>query len=59
MVAQYAEYALVGLAAVVGFALFLYVFIRAERGRRRAYDEMTPEERREEDVFRRSVFRRR
>lgn len=59
MVAEYIQYALIGLAVALGFAVICYLSIRYERGRRRAYDRMTPEERKEEDVFRRGVFRRR
>lgn len=59
MPADYVQYALVGLGIVLGIALLCVVSIRYERGRRRALDRMTPEERREEEVFRRGVFKRR
>ena len=59
MIAEYVQHALIGLALVLGFAVVCYLSIRYEKGRRRIYERMTPEEKREEAVFRRGAFRRR
>ena len=58
MLADYVTYALYGLGGAIGFDAVCWVMIRYEQGRRRANDQMTPEERREAKVFQ-SVFRRR
>ena len=59
MIADYGWYALYGVLGLLVFAAVCWVSIRYEQGRRRAYEKMTPEERKEEDLFRRGVFRRR
>ena len=59
MVAEYIQYVLIALAVASGFAVVCYASIRCEQGRRRSLEKMTPEERREEEVFRRGVFKRR
>lgn len=51
--------ALYGLGGVIAFAAFCWVFIRYERGRRRAEEAMSPQQRKQAEVFRRGVFRRR
>jgi hypothetical protein len=58
MLADYLEYAALGLALALVFAALCVLFIRYERGRRRAYEKMSPEERKELKVFQ-GVFRRR
>lgn len=47
---EYAWYALIGLLVLVAFAGALALNIRYERGRRRAEEKLTPEERKERDV---------
>jgi len=59
MLAEYLQYAFIGLGIALGFGVAWYVSFRYEQGRRRAYEKMTPEQRREAEVFRRGVFRRR
>ena len=58
-IANHGWYALYGMMGLLVIAAVYWVSIRYEQGRRRAYEKMTPEERKEEDVFRRGVFRRR
>ena len=53
------DYLPIGLALLAAIVVLSGVAIRYERGRRRLRDAMTPEERREEEVFRKGVFRRR
>ena len=55
MVAEYLWY---GLAGLLVFAAVCWVNIRYEQGRRRAEENMTPDERREAKAFK-GVFRRR
>jgi hypothetical protein len=51
MLYDYLWYAVAGLAAAAAFLAVLALNIRYERGRRRAWERMTPEERKQREVF--------